>query len=112
MSKIIEFTDGEDPIFVEVDSFSGYQGTVEVSSSNDLVVKSTKKFSEALSTVKNISHKVIDSISGMTVRPDEIELKLGIKFSAEAGVVVAKTSTEGNIELTVKWNAGKINENV
>jgi hypothetical protein len=37
------------------------------------------------------------------VRPDEIEVKFGIKVSGKADWLVAKIATEGNFEITLTW---------
>jgi hypothetical protein len=36
--------------------------------------------------------------------PDEVEVKFGIKVSGEANWWIAKAATEGNFEITLKWN--------
>ena len=36
-------------------------------------------------------------------RPKEFELSFGIKLNAEAGVVFAKTGSEGSFQLTLRW---------
>ncbi|WP_329484213.1 hypothetical protein OG555_18860 [Kribbella sp. NBC_01484] len=38
-----------------------------------------------------------------TANPAEVELKLGVKLTAEAGAIIAKTSAEGNLEVTLRW---------
>ena len=37
------------------------------------------------------------------IRPDEIEVKFGVKVSGTANWVVAKAATEGNFEVTLTW---------
>jgi len=37
-------------------------------------------------------------------RPDEVELKFGIKVSGGASWLVAKASGEGNFEITLTWS--------
>ena len=49
-------------------------------------------------------------INEVSQKPDEIEVKLGLKFSVEAGAIIAKTSSEGNIEVTLKWTKGKTDD--
>lgn len=36
-------------------------------------------------------------------RPDEVELKFGIKVSGTANWLVAKAASEGNFEVTLRW---------
>jgi hypothetical protein len=35
--------------------------------------------------------------------PDQSEIEFGIKLSAEAGVVVAKTAVEGHFNIKLTW---------
>ncbi|WP_412538625.1 CU044_2847 family protein [Longispora sp. K20-0274] len=36
--------------------------------------------------------------------PDEMELRLGVKLSVEAGAIIASTASEANFEVTLRWN--------
>lgn len=47
---------------------------------------------------------VVGQLRGGIAPPDRISLEFGIKFSAEAGVVVARTATEANFTVSVEWN--------
>jgi hypothetical protein len=38
-----------------------------------------------------------------TLTPDELTVELGVKLTAEAGVVVAKAAGEANFTITLKW---------
>jgi Trypsin-co-occurring domain 1 len=38
-------------------------------------------------------------------KPDEVELRFGIKVSGTASWLVAKAVTEGNFEVTLTWTA-------
>jgi hypothetical protein len=103
--KIISFEDAElGTIWIEVSSESGMptQGTSKVGGG-----ATTPKFDDALATVRGIAGKIIGQITTLPNQPDEVECKIGIKFNAEAGVVLAKVSSEGNLELTLKWKNEK-----
>ena len=39
----------------------------------------------------------------MDLRPDEVTVEVGIKFVGEAGIVIARASTEANLVVTLKW---------
>jgi hypothetical protein len=59
---------------------------------------------EALDDLHNIV-EVIDAKTRMlAVRPDEVALELGVTMTAEAGVVIARASTEANLNLTLRWS--------
>ena len=38
------------------------------------------------------------------IKPDEIEVRFGVKVTGEASWVVAKAATEGSFEISLKWS--------
>lgn len=104
-NQIIPFEDSElGTIWIEVSSESNTPmgGTQKVGSDQN-----GHKFDNALGTIRGIAGKLISQITTLPNRPDEVECKIGIKFNAEAGVVIAKASSEGSLELTLKWKNEK-----
>jgi len=106
MSEVIKFEDKEiGAIYFEVEEGSqnflkSEKGAMILAGSKDEEIGS---FEAALDKIRRISTKVIDQIRNVDMRPDEIECKFGIKFNAETGVIFAKASTEGNLEITLTW---------
>ena len=45
---------------------------------------------------------VLDKVK--EIKPDEVEVKFGVKVTGEASWVVAKAATEGSFEITLKWS--------
>jgi Trypsin-co-occurring domain 1 len=102
MSKIIKFTDADlGDIYFEVNEKDSVptRGGLEKIGAND----GEGKFEKALDSIKGIASKLINAIVDIPKRPDEVECKIGVTFNVEAGVFIAKTSTEGNLEITLKW---------
>jgi hypothetical protein len=66
------------------------------------IAKAQKTFEEALENIKpvvaSISHKFKD------LGPKEMEVKFGIKLSADAGAFITSVGGEVTFELTVKWS--------
>lgn len=62
-----------------------------------------KKFDEAVNLIKSVGDSVVSKVKEIKDSPDEVSIELGIKFTVEAGVVIAKTSSEGALKLTLKW---------
>lgn len=74
-----------------------------------------RKFEEAVNVIKAVGNSVVSQVKEIKDSPDEVSIELGIKFTVEAGVVIAKTSSEGTLKLTLNWkknNQNKTNENV
>ena len=42
------------------------------------------------------------------MRPDELELEFGIKFAADAGIIISSISSEANLTVKMKWNKEQI----
>lgn len=65
------------------------------------------KIEEALGGVRALLSKMIASVVEVTT-PASVEttIKISLKFSASAGIVVADASTEGAMELSVKIKHG------
>jgi Trypsin-co-occurring domain 1 len=65
------------------------------------------KFEDALQTVRKVAEKVVANIASIANKPDTIECKIGVSFSADAGVIFAKVGSECNLELTLTWEKEK-----
>ena len=106
MNEVIEFQSEFGTIYVESNSQPeyGYRGETEENK------KATTRFEQALGTIKVVANSVVESIKGIASSPQEVEVKVGLKFTAEAGAIIAKTSTEGNLEITIRWKKEEKNE--
>jgi len=65
------------------------------------LVRATRSFEAALAVVK----PVVGAISNLLrdVAPDEAEVELGVKLSAQAGAILTKVGGDAHIVLTLKW---------
>lgn len=92
---------------VEVDGEPRFSGTSErvtrSGRSQEMVVSAGETFEQALSGVIPASTAIVSKLR--LTEPSEIELEFGIKISADAGVVVARTGGEANFRVAVKWSA-------
>ncbi len=48
---------------------------------------------------------IVDSLRSMPRRPDRITLEFGVKVTAEAGVIVARSTAEAHFTVGVEWEA-------
>ena len=69
----------------------------------DLVLDAKVSFERALAAVKDAASAALGQFQAMARKPDEVEIKFGVKLSAEAGAVIAKTGLEGQFEVKLKW---------
>lgn len=105
-TNLIEFQDSDgNLVLIEIESdFTSDSERVEVGDSRDgNLVRVSRKFNEAVDVVRVVSKNLIERVQGMVEKPDEVDIKMGIKFSAESGAFIAKVASDANIELTLKW---------
>lgn len=110
MSKIIPFQDKDlGIIYVEVVDTPMQKptgGTIKLG--NKTVEKVVANLDDALNSIGILAGKITTAITNNPLYPDEIECKVGIKFTADANIVIANVGAEGNLELTLKWNSKQL----
>ena len=87
-------------VVVEVDTGPA---TTRVSRRDGLVLDTKVSFERALGAVKDAASAALGQFQAMARRPDEVEIKFGVKLPAEAGAVIAKTGLDGQFEVKLKW---------
>lgn len=86
--------DDKDPLLVPV-------------ASEERVIKKTKNFlDDSLAQIKSFSNSIAESIKGADFCPDELELEFGVKFVADAGIIISSISSEANLTVKLKWSLG------
>ncbi|HAA31447.1 MAG TPA: hypothetical protein DCE56_31730 [Cyanobacteria bacterium UBA8553] len=99
MKRIVEFPlESGDSILVEVD-----QPSDRIGLGDEIAEKAQKTFESALSTIKPVASTIIQKVRSLNEPANEVEVKFGIKMTAELGAVVASGTTEVNYEITLKW---------
>jgi hypothetical protein len=99
MTAILAFDTADgDSIKVEVDDSRGGPHRV---SRDGQVIEAGRRLEDVLQQVGPTVRTVLASLTGLAA--DEREIEFGIKLTAEAGVLVAKTALEGNFVLRLKW---------
>ena len=91
------------PILVE---FAPSPGVRQVSlSPGDVAEKSAQALDKAMSTIRQMGHRVTETVKSIDVvdRPNKVELEFGLKLDAEVGAYIAKASTEAAFKVTLTW---------
>lgn len=74
-----------------------------ISTSKEKIVEETNKsFSIALKSVQQAAEEVTEGFI-KKLNPDELQLTFGLKFTAEAGVILASASAESTMEIQIVW---------
>lgn len=109
MKQIIEFsTENGQPIFVEVNELVEDD---RIALGDRVVQAAEQTLESALEGVKPLASTIMNKIQSLNEPADEVEVKFGIKMSAELGAVIASGNAEINYEITLKWNQGTVHKN-
>ena len=73
--------------------------------SQGVVEKARQSLEAALNEVIPGVSALMGHLQDLASKPDEFGMEFGIKFTAEAGALIAKTALEGNIKVSLKWAA-------
>ena len=96
-TQVVTYTlDDETVVKFEVDPIAGF-----TTASADQVVGPMQ---EAIEPVVAAARVVLDKIRQM--RPDEVEVKFAVKVNGTMNWLIAKAATEGNFEVTMRWQSG------
>ena len=70
----------------------------------DVSEKSAKALDAAMQTIQQMADKVTSTMWEIAQKPSEVAVEFGLKFDVESGVLLAKTSVEAGLNVTLKWN--------
>lgn len=95
----MELSDGTS-IFAEVEPVPSVGGFAPVSKGP----LEKLSFDSAIKRVQPMAEMIVATFKSLPSQPSEVEFSFGLKLSGELGFLVAKTQTEGNFTLTLKWD--------
>lgn len=93
-SRVVRYQVGETEVGFEVEPGPGWSEA----GTGDL----TRQVREAVEPAVEAAKAVLDRIR--EARPDQVEVKFGVKVNGEANWIVAKAATEGSFEVTLTWS--------
>lgn len=71
----------------------------------DVIERSKETLEQALEKVKPAAEAIIDVMSGLSRKPDELTVEFGIQVTAEASAVLAKAGVDVHYTVTLTWKA-------
>lgn len=89
-------------VIVEFSSRTGGFGEVS-SSPEDLARRSAEALDKAMDTIHHMARRVNATIKQLADPPAEVEVDFGIKFTSEAGAVIAKAGVDCSINVKLTW---------
>ncbi len=75
--------------------------------SGQLAIKAQQSFEEALEKVKPVASTIISKLRDLNTPSDEVEVKFGLKLTADAGAIFTSVGGEVSYEITLKWTQDK-----
>lgn len=104
MKRLIEFPlEGGDSILVEVDEPLSGPIDDRIGISDEIAQKAKQSFESAIGKIQPVANAIIAKVHSLNEPADEVEVKFGLKMSAELGAIIASGNAEGNYEITLKW---------
>jgi hypothetical protein len=101
MSYLVEFpTRANETVFVEIGD-EQLAGFTPAAAPGEVVTKATTALEDALDKLIPTVQAIGDRLK--TLAPDECTIELGVKLTAEAGVIISKAAGEANFTLSLKW---------
>lgn len=110
MKRLLQFSteDGQE-FFVELNGdnlpHEPVRGFSPEESKRGVIQNAMINFEKSLEPLKAISGSIINSVKDVSGSPDEIEVELGLKFSAKAGIILTTLDGEANLKIILKWNS-------
>ena len=91
-------------LLVEVTAMGGSENTSSrLEHAQDAVTDAFARAQTAIVAVAASTVATIGQMGARSVRPDEVEVKFGLKFAAEGSVIVAGASGEATLEVTLTY---------
>ncbi|MGB5768977.1 MAG: CU044_2847 family protein [Crocosphaera sp.] len=114
MAHLVEFTSDEGTVYIEVDEKLPVPKRKPedklISQKYGIEIKAKNKFEEALDGIKPVANAIIKKVNSLNEPASEVQVKFGVKMSAELGAIIASGSGEVNYEITLKWDNKKKNQ--
>ncbi len=103
MDGLVEFTT-DDGIVIAVEPAEDLSGSHLVADRGDGAVRATRTFEDALGNVRTAAESALRVLRDGSLGPDSVELEFGVKLSAEAGAVIAKSTVEAHLVVRLSWS--------
>jgi hypothetical protein len=87
-------------VLVETDDID--EGLVPVKRNYDGFIDAGSAFTEHIGSIRDAVRDALKELR--EINPDDVTVSFGIKFTAEAGAVIAKTSLEGTLSVEMAWH--------
>lgn len=103
--KLIEVPlDDGGVVLVEVEDHE--DGIVRSARPGEVVATAAESLQASLDRIRPVAGALVAKLRDLADRPEEITVEFGIKWSAQAGVIVAQAASEANFKVALRWARG------
>ncbi|GAA2287667.1 hypothetical protein GCM10010145_40050 [Streptomyces ruber] len=106
MEGLVEFTTADGAV-ITVEAAGDESGSRLVSRGADGAVQATRTFEGALDGVRSAASSALRVFRDGSLRPDAVEIEFGVRLTAEAGALIAKSAVEGHLLVKLSWSPGR-----
>lgn len=102
MNKLIEFNVSGGTVLIE--SEEAAIGS-PMRGAGGAVMRETagRSLEDALAVIRPVADGALAACRDLVTAPAAVEVEFSLKFTAQAGVVIAQVSTEGSLRVKVSW---------
>jgi hypothetical protein len=94
-------------LLVEATPVAGSEPTsTRLDRAQDAVAEAFDRAQTAIVAIAASTVSTISELGQRAVRPDEMQVKFGLKFSVQGNVIVAGTAAEATLEVTMTYRRG------
>ncbi|MFF2650347.1 CU044_2847 family protein [Streptomyces sp. NPDC058045] len=103
MGELVAFPFGDGSAEVVVEVLDDDAGVTLAASGPDGVATAAQAFDAGFARVREAAARALAQLTTMPRQPAAVELEFGVKLSAQAGAVIAKTGMDGHIKIKMTW---------
>jgi Trypsin-co-occurring domain 1 len=101
--RVVPLQVGGVELLVETTPVAGTEQTSALDKAQAAVAEGFDRAQAAIVAVAESTVNTIGQLAKRSVRPDEVEVKFGLKFSAQGNVIVAGAAGEATLEVTLTY---------
>ncbi|MCX5596994.1 CU044_2847 family protein [Streptomyces phaeochromogenes] len=102
MDGLVEFKTDDGAVIV-VEGVEDESGSRLVARA-DGTVQAARTFESSLEGVRAAAESALRVFRDGSLKPDTVEIEFGVKLTAEAGALIAKSAVEGHLVVKLSWS--------
>jgi NTP-dependent ternary system trypsin peptidase co-occuring protein len=104
-SRLLPVRVGEVDLMIETVPAAGSESTSRLEDAGGRVLDAFDRARDAVVAIATSTAEAIDRLHGQAVRPEQVEVEFGLKFSAQGTVIVAGASGESTLVVKVTYQS-------